>query len=525
MGSKMAALTKMQICGLFGINRLVHSRTGAQRKKAAALGGMALGAGIAAAALSATASWGLAAAGSAGALPAVATLACTFSVLMLTFLKSPGVLAGGADYDLVMSLPATPAQVVAGRLVPVYLANALLCAVVMVPAAIVLAVLQAASALGAFLLLLSCLLVPVVPMAVSLAAGTAVAVVSSRSRRSNAVSLALSTLAVLAIVAATAVLNQANADDVAHAVGALAAAFAATWPPAAFVEGAASGNGLSLAALAALSAVVAAAFIALAARFYRSINNARPQRRAGSLRIEDPGVSTPFCALWRREFSRYFSCTIYALNSSIGMVLLLALSVLVLVAGIPAIEAYGGAVDVRAMLSGALPLIVAVFVSMTCTTSASLSLEGKNRWIIESAPVRPIEVFRAKIAVNLCVIAPLACASIALLAGALQVEGLDLVFLIAVPAAYACFIPVLGMYLNVRFPRYDWTSEYYAVKGGAVSVLATTAVGMLCSIVPLAACLAFPLGAKPIMAGAAAVLLVAAAVLYGRLEGCRLCEP
>ena len=41
------------------------------------------------------------------------------------------------------------------------------------------------------------------------------------------------------------------------------------------------------------------------------------------------------------------------------------------------------------------------------------------------------------------------------------------------------------MLLNVKYPRYDWTSEYYAVKGGAVSVLATVGVGLVLSAVPV----------------------------------------
>ena len=57
---------------------------------------------------------------------------------------------------------------------------------------------------------------------------------------------------------------------------------------------------------------------------------------------------------------------------------------------------------------------------------------------------------------------------------------------------YACFIAVLGMCMNVMFPRYDWPSEYYAVKGGALSVLTTTGLGMLSSVIPLGLCLALP---------------------------------
>ena len=47
------------------------------------------------------------------------------------------------------------------------------------------------------------------------------------------------------------------------------------------------------------------------------------------------------------------------------------------------------------------------------------------------------------------------------------------------------------MLLNAKYPRYDWTSEYYAVKGGAVSVLATVGVGLVLSAVPVYLCISF----------------------------------
>lgn len=524
MSSRVASLTKMQLLGLFGLNRLRHSSGVAERKKAAILCAIALCVAIIALALSASVSYGLAASGLAWALPAIAVLLCTLIVLMLTFLKSSGVLAGAGDYDIVMSLPVTPAQVVVSRVAAVYLTDALICVIVIAPAAAVLTTLGAANGVGVALFLASALVVPVIPMAVALALGTAITLASSRSRRSNALSLVLSTILVLAIVAATGALNQASGDDIAAATNALAAVFQTAWPPAALSAQSATGDAIAFFLLLVLSAAVAGIFIAFAARFYRRMNNAHPRRQAASISLGELRVQSPFRAMYRREFSRYFSCTIYALNSSVGMALLLAASALLLFGGANAIEAYGGGMNIGLMLRSALPLIIAVFVSMTCTTSASLSLEGKNRWIMCSLPVRSIEVFRSKMAVNLSVIAPFTVVSVVLLAIAMHVSGFDLVLMVAVPAAYACFISVLGMYMNVRFPRYDWTSEYYAVKGGAISVLATTGLGMLCSVIPLGICLALSQFGIAVMIGTIAALLVVTTILYRRLALTRLYE-
>lgn len=48
------------------------------------------------------------------------------------------------------------------------------------------------------------------------------------------------------------------------------------------------------------------------------------------------------------------------------------------------------------MLRQVLPLVIAVFIMMTSTESASLSLEGKSRWLMCSLPVRSIDIFHSK---------------------------------------------------------------------------------------------------------------------------------
>ena len=155
---------------------------------------------------------------------------------------------------------------------------------------------------------------------------------------------------------------------------------------------------------------------------------------------------------------------------------------------------------------------------MTSTASASLSLEGKNRWIMCSVPVRAIDIFNSKIAVNLTVICPFALISAALMGFKMGISLKQAILLFIVPTVYSCFISVLGMYMNVKFPKYDWTSEYYAIKGGAVSVLATMGAGMLSSLIPLFACIAFQDISSLIMVAASILLLICSLLLYRQLQ-------
>ena len=137
------------------------------------------------------------------------------------------------------------------------------------------------------------------------------------------------------------------------------------------------------------------------------------------------------------------------------------------------------------LLTTAMPLFVSFFVALSCTTSVSLSMEGETRWILGSSPLRPWDIFLSKILVNITIVIPLELVSIAILATGLGISGMDLVLLIVVPTSYALFIPALGIVMNIRYPRYDWSSEYYAVKGGSVSMLGSMGIGLVSVIVPL----------------------------------------
>ncbi len=157
--------------------------------------------------------------------------------------------------------------------------------------------------------------------------------------------------------------------------------------------------------------------------------------------------------------------------------------------------------------------------TLTSTTAASLSLEGKNRWIMCSAPTQARTVYNSKIAVNLTVILPVLYISAIFIRIAITCSLMQTVLLFIIPTVYAFFISVLGVYLNIKFPKYDWTSEYYAVKGGAISVLATVGGGMASSLTPLYLCIIFPHYQMMIMFGITCLILLATLAIY--LKVCR----
>ena len=160
------------------------------------------------------------------------------------------------------------------------------------------------------------------------------------------------------------------------------------------------------------------------------------------------------------------------LNCGLGILLVPALGVLLLIKG----QGICGMLEqVFAKLPGTPAVLVCAVLllvsSMIDVDVPSVSLEGKNLWIPQSMPVSAQTALRAKLCMQLILGGiPMLFAAVC---AALTVPGaLKLKLLIgALPLVYTVFSALFGLFLGVRMPLLNWTSEIAPIKqGGAVAI-------------------------------------------------------
>ena len=524
MNSKYFILLRIQMYGLFSLNRARFSKDPKEKRRSQ--GAVAVGCLLAFLLFfySGLYSVGMASLGLAASLPVTAVLICSVIILILTFLKSSGVLIGLKDYDMVMSLPVKNSDVILSRLTVVYLLNLGICLLVSLPPAITYALSVPGGKAGAVIFILCTLFIPVIPMIISLTLGVLISAVTSRSRKKNIFSLFLSTAVIVLIVVGSMQLQNISADQFKNFGTWLSDIASRFYPPANLAALAVTGTSPGYFLLyALLSVLITFLFVIVVSRFYRRMNTSFLSTRTGRAKNIRLKSSSQAIAMYKREVSRYFSCTVYALNSSIGMVLLLVLAIALIFVSPDSLESQTGIPGFQLMLKHALPMIASVLVSLSSTTSAALSIEGRHRWMMYMLPVRAIDIFRAKIAMNLTVILPLLIISIILLGIRMDVTTVGAVFLIIVPVIYALYISVLGMYLNTAFPKYDWKNEQEAVKNSA-AVLITIVLGGLSSVIPCILCFIIPKSSYIIMSIATGIVLIITLLLYKKLYSVKLLD-
>ena len=97
---------------------------------------------------------------------------------------------------------------------------------------------------------------------------------------------------------------------------------------------------------------------------------------------------------------------------------------------------------------------------------------------LRAMPVRRKAWLGAKLLLQMTLSAPVFALCGAVLALRLRLSAAQGALLILAPVAYSLVMGVVGLALNLRFPRLDWEREVEAVKNG-LSVLLTILTGML----------------------------------------------
>ena len=429
---------------------------------------------------------GMAAAGAADAIPALAALAGSLSAVALVFVKAPGTVFGCRDYDLVAALPVPVRTVVLARTAPLYGFAVALSALLSAPLYVAYFTSAPASPAAIAAAAAVSVLAPLAPAAVATLVSLALTSVAVRFRHAGAVQLVLSALLVAGVVAGSLALGRASsgADDAAALVvmgdvaGALSAAMASAYPPAAWAAAAVREGSLAgLLAFATLSlALPALVTLALAACYphANAVATSGPRRRAHAVAASRSAAS-PLRALAAKELRRIGSMPFYAMNSCAGLILMVAAAVAIALFGVDALLA-SGVVDgarldaqavaaMRAQVGAALPWVFGFCGAMSLTAGPSVSLEARASWLMLTAPVGAGTVLGSKLLANLVLGGvAIAASAVALLAGG---TGPLLVLQCVVTAAgMLTGFAALALAIDASRPNLSWTTPAEVVKRG-----------------------------------------------------------
>lgn len=380
------------------------------------------------------------------------------------------------DNDLLLSMPIPPYAIVTSRMLMLLLLNYMIEAIVVLPAAFVWCYSLPVTAVGAILFVLAFILLPLIPLTLSCLFGWIIEAIASRlPRGKNIIVILLSVGFLAAYFIVYSQMQQyisvliANGSAVADAVKKAAPPF--YWLGDAIV----SHNPVSM-ILFALSCIVpfviasfliAKSFISIATR---KVSGVKRVYRETAMKVDNADS-----ALLKRETTHFLANAMYMLNAGIGLVMLLLACAALIIKKDMVFDILNQMSLPTAFMPALLCVMQCFILSMVYISAPSISLEGKTLWIAQSLPVPTYSILRSKVRMHVYISLPFAIVSSIALLLVSRAGGLMIPVILVLPSLLCLLTAQLGVIINLRFPKFDWTSEVVAVKQGMSVIIAMLA--------------------------------------------------
>ena len=465
--------------------------------------------------------------------------------MMITFLlgifKSRGNLYRVRDRELLSALPVRSMPIAAARLAKMYVDGVIVTILFLVPSFLVYGIAEHAGTTFWLMIVPEILILPILPVALAAWVGIVFAALISRVRHKVLAEVLLAVIAVVGLLALSMAVTGGSAFNVdlggitqdqdgnqlskqemndriaKQAAEALAkieekTPFVKTW--GSWFSGA-KPAGLLILALVSLTVLSITACV-IGRNLFAISGRLAPVNMHRDYKLTALESHTVREALVYKEAKRYFSSGLFVSNTIIGPVLGVVLAVVMAVFGPEELVRKIGNLPVALHPTAALPFLLSVPFCMMTVTSSSISAEGKNWWIIKSLPIAYTDVLNAKLLFNLIVFAPFYLLAEIVIQFTAGIGLMQRLWLLLVPLLYIVFSVVLGLFLNLRFPKFRWENEAEFVKQSAAVGLGI--LGVFAALLPTAGLLMLPSGfSNPVTAGIVAILAAVTVFLYRRI--------
>lgn len=235
------------------------------------------------------------------------------------------------------------------------------------------------------------------------------------------------------------------------------------WPIYALGKGSAGQLLYSLGSLVLCAICFTAAYAVLSATFLKSATSVSAGRKRRKLDLSRGSSASPANAIFSKELRKFLNTPVYLTNMGLGLVMTLALAV----AGIwfrkdlmPLLEALQLQKYAALLVCG----IVAYLGCMTAISCPSVSLEGKNLWILKSMPISSKGILLAKLGLHNRLAIPVNALAGLILSVGYGCSLPEILLCVLFCGISALLYGLIGMNAGLKWAKLDYISEAYPCK-------------------------------------------------------------
>ncbi len=386
------------------------------------------------------------------------------------------------DNDLLLSMPIPPSVILTTRISLVYGLSLLYSSLVWLPTVVCYFIFAKLTLLSVIFSVLLTFIIPLFITFITCVLGYLVAIIASKAKKKSLVTVIISLLffAVYYIFCfkSSEIFSSIieNAESVSNGFK--------TYGNIVYLLGtSASGNALSMLCFTAITvALFALCFLILSKTFIKTVTRSTGSKKSNTAKKVEVKNKTVFQALLGREFKRFLSSATYLLNTGIGLFIMLAVAVIIAIKGNSINEFITLIQNEDPNLMGLVaifPLFLVGFIGgMNVISTPSVSLEGKNLWILRTMPVSGTQILKAKYYLHYIVTGAFSVVSCLIMNIVLKSSVTVIILELLICLNISSFTGLFGLVLGVKKPNFNWTNEAYPIKQ-SMNILVSMLINIL----------------------------------------------
>ncbi len=399
-----------------------------------------------------------------------------FILILLTSInKIKSSIFNSRDYDLLQSMPIKSSTIVGSKIFFNYLYELIWCAIIMIPALII-----GANYLGIQGIIFGIVIViftPMIALVIASIIGFLLSLFLDRFKYASALMIVLYLIMIIAIFSFS--FQSGNSEALSGSVTGLVDKVNSVFPIVNVVKAAITGSVNNLVFYVILNLLLFIAFSFVLGTQYKRINNLTKSIKTSNKYVsKDLSSSSKIKALVKKEYRRAFSSPMYFMNISVSGLMAIIMIVLMYFSFSKTLTSLS---EIGTITPIIMMFMITFCIGMSPASASNISIEGKNYWILKSAPISNKELLKSKIIFSLSLSCPCALIASILAIVLFQVTTYMIIGLILLPLLYATTITLIGIILNMIYPKMEWVNEVTVVKQSA-SVLLTMCSGFVLEI-------------------------------------------
>lgn len=373
------------------------------------------------------------------------------------------------DNDILLSMPIPPFSIMAARLSGVYAMGLLYELIVIIPAIAVWFMNIPFGILSTIFSILIPIVLSVFVLVLSCILGWVVAVISVRIKNKSFITVAVSVIFIAAYYyfysKAYSIFQSiiASANDPEFAARAKVLLY-----PLYHMGRAAEGNALSMIVFTLIVAVCFGIVVFVISKSFLRLATANSGEKIGRAKMQQIKVNSLNRALFKKELKRFTGSASYMLNCGISVFLMIIAAAFLIIKS-SVINAIVPTYISKDLASVAAMGIVFLLVGSVIIAAPSVSLEGKNLWILSSFPINGRDVVKAKLLLHF-VLAVIPALLLTAVCEIIIKPGLVIAILLPLcTVLFTALTAAIDLNLGLSKPSFNWTNEVIPIKqSGAV---------------------------------------------------------